>query len=201
MLVTNDEAQVPLKDLVEITAGPSGSLLDRLGAVPDGVPVVSPSNITDHHEVDTRSLRRLPQQDAAKLGRFALLEGDIVIVRQGSLGRLALIARKHEVWLYNSSCLRARLLDDRVLPEYLALYLSFPAVQEQLLSRAVPGTVQSLNSALLGDLPVAILPLKQQREIVKVATNIDELVQVHTNMIERLETLKLSIFDDFLGRV
>lgn len=200
MFVT-DKEQVPLKDLVEITAGPSGSLLDRLGSEPDGVPVVSPSDITDRHEVDTRKLRRLPQQDAARLNRFALREDDIVVVRQGSLGRLALVGPKRETWLYNSSCVRIRSHSDRVLPEYLTLYLSFPPVQEELLGQAVPGTVQSLNSAILGELPITVPPVERQREILAVVADIDELVLVHRNTADRLETLRLSILDDFLRTV
>ena len=34
--------QVSLKSLCEVTAGPSGSLLDNLHDGPDGVPVISP---------------------------------------------------------------------------------------------------------------------------------------------------------------
>ena len=84
--MASDE-QIRLRDLGEITAGPSGSLLDRLNDGPDGIPVVSPSDITDRHTVDTRRLRRVPWDDAKKLARFSLQEGDIVVVRQGSLGR------------------------------------------------------------------------------------------------------------------
>lgn len=200
MFVT-DEEQVPLKELAEITAGPSGSLLDRLGNDPDGVPVVSPSDITDRHEVDIRKLRRLPQEDAARLHRFALRKDDIVVVRQGSLGRLALVGPQRETWLYNSSCFRIRPRSARVLPGYLTVYLSFPPVQEKLVSQAVPGTVHSLNSTILGDLPITVPLLERQRDIVAVVADIDEMVQIQRNTADRLEALRLSILDDYLGAV
>ncbi|GLY64748.1 restriction endonuclease subunit S [Amycolatopsis taiwanensis] len=200
MFVT-DEKQVPLKELVEITAGPSGSLLDRLGSDPDGVPVISPSDITEHHRVDTRKLRRLPETDAAKLSRFALRGGDLVVVRQGSLGRLALIRSQREAWLYNSSCFRLRPRNNRVLPEYLTLYLSFPPVQEELLNRAVPGTVQSLNSSVLGELSITVPPVERQQEIVAVVGDIEDVVQVHRDTADRLEDLRLSILGDFFEAV
>ena len=200
MFATDDE-QILLEDLVEINAGPSGSLLDRLGGDPDGVPVISPADITDRHRVDTRKLRRLPQADAVGLARLALRRNDIVVVRQGSLGRLALIGSQHENWLYNSSCIRLRPREDRVLAEYLTLYLSYPPVQEELLSRAVAGTVPSLNSAILREFPVAVPSLARQQDIIEVAADIDELVQVHRDTADQLEALKTSILDDFLGAV
>src|SRR5687767_9875171 len=101
-----EEAQVLLHDLLAITPAPSGSLLDRLGDHPDGVPVVSPSDITDRYQVTPQNLRRLPWKDAEKLRRYLLREGDIVVVRQGALGRLARIEHSQEMWLYSSSCIR-----------------------------------------------------------------------------------------------
>ncbi|MEU3647780.1 restriction endonuclease subunit S [Lentzea sp. NPDC034063] len=195
----SEEAQVPLRDLVEITPGPSGSLLDRLGDHPGGVPVVSPSDITDRHQVATQKLRLLPRQEAKRLDRHLLRVGDIVVVRQGALGRLAHIGQGEEGWLYNSSCIRLRPVPELVVPEYLTLYLAFPPVQELLLGRAVPGTVQSLNSALLGDLPVVLPPFGRQQQLVRVAANIDELAQVHRSTLERLELLRTSVISDFLG--
>lgn len=195
----SEEAQVLLQDLVEITPGPSGSLLDHLGDHPDGVPVVSPSDITDRHQVTPQNLRRLPQADAEKLRRYLLRVGDIVVVRQGALGRLAHIENSQEMWLYSSSCIRLRPVDKRVLPEYLTLYLTFPPVQELLLSRAVPGTVQSLNSELLGELPVALPSRSRQRHLAEVAANIDELAEAHRRTLERLELVRTSVISDFLG--
>jgi type I restriction enzyme, S subunit len=197
-VVVTESVRVTLTDLAEITPGPSGSLLDKLGDEPNGVPVVTPSNITDRHKVDARKLRRLPHDQMARLDRFALQEGDIVLVRQGSLGRLALISFEQHGWLYNSSCARVRLRDYQVLPEYLCLYLSSPAMRAEMLSRARPGTVQSLNAKILGNLPIVLPPLDRQRELVEVVADIDELALVHRETADRLDALKFTLLDDFL---
>lgn len=199
MLVVAEDERIALGELVEITPGPSGSLLDKLGDETNGVPVVSPSDITDHHQVDSRKLRRLPHREAARLDRFSLQEGDIILVRQGSLGRLALISFGQHGWLYNSSCVRVRSRDDRVMPEYLCLYLSAPAVQEELIGRALPGTIQSLNAKMFGDIPVVLPPSDRQRDLVALISDIDELTLVHRKTADHLDALKLSLLDDFLG--
>ncbi len=190
---------VTLGDLAEITPGPSGSLLDRLGDEPDGVPVVTPLDITEQHRVNTRKLRRLPCKEAERLKRFVLLRNDIVLVRQGALGRLALIGPEAEGWLYSSSCARVRSRDQRVLPEYLRLYLSSSAAQEEIRRRALPGTVESLNVKILESLPVMVPSLDRQRDVVVVISDIDELALVHRETAARLETLRFTLFDEMLG--
>ncbi|MFI6958222.1 restriction endonuclease subunit S [Nocardia sp. NPDC050408] len=187
-----------LGDLAEITPGPSGSLLEKLGDEPDGVPVVTPSDITDRNQVNTRKLRRLPHDEVARLDRFTLQRDDIVLVRQGSLGRSALIGQQLKGALYNSSCARVRSRDHRVLPEYLHLYLSSPGMQEEMLRRALPGTVQSLNAKILSKLPVTLPPLERQHDIAATIADMDELALAHRETADRLDILKLTLLDDFL---
>ncbi|MFE3194312.1 restriction endonuclease subunit S [Nocardia sp. NPDC059240] len=191
---------VALRDLVEITPGPSGSLLGKLDSEPDGVPVVSPSDIVGWNHVNWRKLRRLPEDEAARLERFRLQRDDIVLVRQGSLGRLALIGPNLERALYSSSCARVRGRGNRLLPEYLSLYLSSPSMQDEMLKRAGRGTVPSINAKSLGSLPVVVPPLDRQREVVAAISDIDELALIHRETADRLDVLKFALFDDFLDR-
>ena len=75
-----------------MTAGPSSALLENLHDGPDGVPVVTPPDITDEHGIDPRRVRRVPWDETEKkLSRFELRQGDVLYVRQGTLGRLALV--------------------------------------------------------------------------------------------------------------
>lgn len=189
-----------LKDLAEITPGPSGSLLGKIDSEPDGVPVVNPSDIAGWNRVNWRKLRRLPESDAERMERFRLRRGDIVLVRQGSLGRLALVGPQLERALYNSSCARVRRRDDRVLPEYLCLYLSSPAMQDEMLKRARQGTVPSINASSLGSLPVMVPPMDKQHDVVTAISDIDELARIHRETADHLDVLGRTLFDDFLDR-
>lgn len=190
--------QVPLGVLGEITAGPSGSLLENLNDGPDGVPVISPPDITDRHTVDTRGLRRVPAADAKRLGRFALREGDLLIVRQGSLGRLALISAESATWFFNSSCLRIRPRQELVIPAYLASYLSHPPVRKQLVSQALPGTVPSLTSAMLNELPVLLPSVTQQQTVIQTLADIDAQIDAERAVADRLEAMRPAIFGEMI---
>jgi type I restriction enzyme, S subunit len=190
--------KMPLGKLSEITPGPSGSLLDNLQDGPDGVPVISPSDLAEHNAVDVRHVRRVPWDEAKKLARFALLEGDLLVVRQGSLGRLALISEEQATWFYSSSFLRIRPRLEFVLPKYLVSYLSYPPVQRDLLGQALPGTVPSLNSAILNELPIVAPPIEQQRAVIETLADIDAQVEIHRAIANRLDSLKSSIFGEMI---
>ncbi|WP_184491173.1 restriction endonuclease subunit S [Streptomyces sp. I6] len=174
--------------------------MEHLHDGPDGVPVIAPPDLTEHFTVDARRVRRVPSNQADRLARFALRAGDLVVVRQGTLGRLALIGSEHTGWFYSSSCLRIRPHRDVVLPAYLAAYLSHPPVRRELLGRALPGTVPSLNSAMLNQLPVTVVPRERQRAVVEALADIDEQIRIQREMATRLEALRPSVFDELTNR-
>ncbi|MGW4889252.1 restriction endonuclease subunit S [Streptomyces murinus] len=190
--------QVPLGSICEVTPGPSGSLLESLQDGPDGVPVISPPDLTDDHTVDTRRLRRVPWSEAKRLSRFALREGDLLVVRQGALGRLALIEEEHATWFYSSSCLRLRPRREFVLPAYLVSYLSYPPMQRALLGQSLPGTVPSLNSTMLKELPVTVPLLDRQRSVVEALADVDARIRIQRLMADRLEALRPAIFGELI---
>lgn len=190
--------QIPLGKLSEVTAGPSGSLLDNLHDGPDGVPVISPSDLTEDHKVDARRVRHVPWADAKKLARFALQEGDLLVVRQGALGRLALISAEQATWFYSSSCLRVRPQPERVLSAYLVSYLSYPPVRKRLLGHALPGTVPSLNSAMLNELPIIVPPIGQQQAVIEALADIDAQIELQRAIAERLNALRSAIFGEMI---
>ncbi|AJE84106.1 type I DNA specificity S subunit [Streptomyces albus] len=160
--------------------------------------MISPPDLTDHHTVDTRRLRRVPAEDRNRLSRFALQAGDILVVRQGALGRLALVEEEHATWFYGSSCLRIRPRREHVLPEYLVSYLSYPPVQRVMLGQSIPGTVPSLNSTILNKLKVTVPPLVRQHAVVEALADVDSRITLQRQMADRLEALRPAIFGELI---
>ncbi|MDZ5447386.1 restriction endonuclease subunit S [Micromonospora sp. 4G57] len=190
-----------LQYLADVAAGPSGSLLGNLSNRPDGVPVLSPQDLGDGpYGVRENELRRVPWADYQKLGRFTLQEDDLVLVRQGSIGRLALVTAKQSGWLYGSSCLRVRPNQELVSAPFLAYYLSHPPVQKSLLERALPGTVPSLNTQVLNEFPVAVPPLKRQLQIVGTMTALEDSIAAQHAIVERLKSLRPAVLDELMRK-
>lgn len=190
--------EVRLSELCELAAGPSGSLLENLQEGSEGVPVIAPPDFTGRWGIEPRRLRRLAFPDAGKLSRFAVREGDLLMVRQGTLGRLALVKAEHTAWLFSSACLRIRVRNEHVLPAYLASYLTYQPVQKTILDKALPGTVPSFNAETLRDLPVAVPPTEHQRMIIDTTAEIAAQASIQREIADRLEILGQAIFGDLI---
>src|SRR5262249_49083001 len=148
--------------------------------------------------VDARRVRRIPPEDARRLTRFAVREGDILMVRQGALGKLAMISVEQTAWLYNSSCLRIRPYREVVLSQYLAYYLSHPPVRNQLLSRASAATVPYLNSAMLNELSVVVPSIGQQQVVIDTIADIDAQIEIQRTIANRLDVLRSAVFGQMI---
>ncbi|MFE5326609.1 restriction endonuclease subunit S [Embleya sp. NPDC056575] len=185
---------VPLGELCEVSAGPSGTLFNDIGDHPNGVPIISPSDITDHQTVDARRVKRVSAEEAQQARRLSLRQGDLLVVRQGALGRVALIGYESTGWFYSSSCLMLRPKVEKILSEYLAGYLSHPSVREALSAQANPGTMPSLNASILKTFPVALPPVGHQHIVVETLADIDEQIAIQRKMTARLEALRPAVF-------
>jgi type I restriction enzyme S subunit len=192
-----------LGSFCEITPGPSGTVQGELAEAVDGVPVLTPPEITQRNTIDARTIRNVSHEHAGTLARFRLEEGDLVCVRQGSLGRFALIGATQAGWLYGSACMRLRVRRNadgvEILPAYLLLYLTYPPVRDWLLARANPGTVPTINVSALAAVPVTVPPMARQRSIAGALAAIDDQVESYRQSLERLEQLRPALFAEFLG--
>ena len=193
-------AWIRLGDLCDIAPGPSGAVQGELAVGIDGVPVLTPPEITADHKIDARDIRSIPRHRAVNLEKFRLLSGDLVCVRQGSLGRTVLIGTEQLNWLYGSACMRLRVRPDAsVLSAYLQRYLTYPPVQEGLIARANPGTVPTLNKATFSELRVALPALAEQRAVAGALDAIDAQAESYRQLARRYEAMRPALLAEFLG--
>ncbi|MFD7685539.1 restriction endonuclease subunit S [Streptomyces sp. NPDC059781] len=193
-----------LIDLCEIISGPSGQQLEGLSSSSEGVPVVSPSDLTTEHKVDTRHIKRVSRWTAATLERFQLRRGDLVYVRQGTpggaLGRTALIGFAEATWLFGAACLRIRPRTEAVLPQYLLHYLGHPLVHDRITSQAHQSkAVETLPSRALAMTPVFVPSLERQRTIAGALNEIDTQIETHRQLITKHDALRQALLTDLLS--
>lgn len=188
-----------LDDLCEVESGPSGAHLGKLSMEIDGVPVISPPDLTVDHVVDTSRIKRIGHRTASGLKRFQLRPGDLIYVRQGTLGRRALAGPEHADWIYGAACLRIRPRSADILPEYLLTYLGHQPVQNWLLRRAHPGTVQTLTVKTVAATPVVLPEPARQGAVAGVVAEINAQIRIQHQMIDRLESLRPALLAELLG--
>lgn len=189
-----------LVDLCEIASGPSGQQLEGLSASMEGVPVISPPDLTAEHEVDASNIKRVRPGTAASLERFRLRKGDLVYVRQGTLGRRAVVGQAEATWLFGAACLRIRPKAEMILPEYLLHYLGHPLVHGWIISQANRSqAVETLTSQTLATTPIFVPPLERQRRIAGAMNEIGAQIEAHRQLIVKHEAFRLGLLTELLS--
>ncbi|MFJ1824860.1 N-6 DNA methylase [Streptomyces sp. NPDC088178] len=183
-----DWHRVPLRELVDITAGPSYSRLPAEVRSAEGdLPVVMPKHLRAGR-IDDRGIERVTADVARSLARFRLSPGDILCVRSGAQMPPALVEPAQDGWLCSTNLLRLRSLDSGgeplVLPGYLLAYLSLPETMQWLRECARGTAVPSLSATTLALLPVPLPPLSRQRRISAALDAIDAQITAHRELIQ-----------------
>ena len=186
----------------KIQIGPFGSQMHRHEYVEKGVPVVNPQHI--------KSQKIFPQVfisegKAKSLPQYVLEENDIVLGRRGEMGRSACISPKENSWFCGSGSLFIR-LGNRFNGVLYSLILSERRVVHYLEEKGSGTTMTNLNSTILSELPVQLIPLEEQVQITKEIESrfsvCDHLQQAIDEGLQKAEALRQSVLKKaFEGRL
>ncbi|MFE1589188.1 restriction endonuclease subunit S [Streptomyces sp. NPDC058737] len=179
--------RTPLRDLCEsIQAGPSVRASDKGRSQADGdVPIVLPRDLRGNRVIteEPETVPAMPRERARSLEKYVLREGDVLVARTGTVGRLALVTGEHTGWLYHHGLVRLRLpAEGPAQAAYLAAYLGSEAAQDWLRGRSAGSVVPSVSTRTLGELPVLLPPPEQQQTIGETLAALDEKVRVHSEI-------------------
>jgi hypothetical protein len=156
---------VNLADLVEIRSGQRFSKGDFQSL---GIPFIQVGRVTVDGHLNLRNARAVAPA-AATASRGHGQPGDVLVTVAGTVGKVAFLGddTPPNGVCIDTSLRRLRVLDDdRLLPEYLALYLRSRLAQLQI-ERFLSGSViRTLSSPNLGSIAVYLPDLPSQREIV-----------------------------------
>ncbi|MFE7617715.1 hypothetical protein [Streptomyces sp. NPDC057496] len=139
-----------------IQTGPFGSQLHASDYVDSGIPSVMPQNIGDNIIVED-GIARITTEDASRLSKYRLTEGDIVYSRRGDVKRRALVREYEAGWLCGTGCLRVR-VGTAAESLFMSHYLGEPEIQEWIVQHAIGATMPNLNTSILGEVPVLLPP-------------------------------------------
>ncbi len=186
----------------KIQIGPFGSQMHRHEYVEKGVPVVNPQHI--------KSQQIFPQvfiswEKAESLPQYVLEENDIILGRRGEMGRSACISAKENGWFCGSGSLFVR-LGSRFNGILYSLILSERRVVHYLEEKGSGTTMTNLNSIILSELPIQLIPLNEQAQITKEIESrfsiCDHLQQAIEQGLQQAEALRQSVLKKaFEGRL
>ena len=172
---------VKLRDISELKTGPFGTQLSASEYVSEGIPVINVKNIGYGSIIET-GLDCVGANTLKRLSEHILKVGDIVFGRKGSVDRHCLIRKDQEGWMQGTDCIRVRILDDSVYPEFVSYYLLTNAVKMKINNSAVGSTMASLNTDILGDIDIHLPDYIEQKRIALILGTIDKKISKN-NMI------------------
>jgi type I restriction enzyme S subunit len=187
-----------LGDLVKagggiIHTGPFGSQLHAEDYVAQGIPCIMPANMRDNR-VDLSNISFISDEDAQRLSKYLVKEGDIVYSRRGNVTLKALIRKNEAGYFCGTGCLLLRpgnLLDS----DYLTYYLSTPKIQSWIISQAIGATMPNLNTGILSRIPFSGPEKSVQKKISSALRAIDDKLEINNRINAELEAMAKTLYD------
>jgi type I restriction enzyme, S subunit len=176
-----------------IQTGPFGSQLHASDYVSTGVPSIMPQNIGDNRIIED-GIARITVEDANRLSRYLVRNGDIVYSRRGDVERRALVREHESGWLCGTGCLRVRFGEAGPDPRFASYYLGHPAVREWIVRHAHGATMPNLNTTILGACPFVLPPMPEHLAVADVLETLDKGIELNRRMSETLETMARALF-------
>jgi len=180
-----------------IQTGPFGSQLHASDYVPFGIPSIMPQNIGENR-ISPKGIARISQEDAERLSRYRVREGDIVYSRRGDVERRALIRKEEDGWLCGTGSLRIRFGEGVVDPTFASFYLGDSQVRAWIVRHAVGATMPNLNTSILSALPFVLPPLPTQRAIAGILGALDDKIELNRRMNATLESMARAVFQKLM---
>jgi len=177
----------------DIQTGPFGSQLHASDYVAVGTPSIMPQNIGDNRIIED-GIARITSDDAKRLSRYLVRKGDIVYSRRGDVERRALIREREDGWLCGTGCLRVRLGENGINPQYASFYLAHPNVREWIVGHAHGATMPNLNTSILAACPLLVPPPAEQQAIARILGALDDKIELNRRMNEALAAIARAVF-------
>jgi type I restriction enzyme S subunit len=131
-----------------------------------GIPLVRSLNIHTHF-IKYDDLAFIDSDQAKKLSSVTIYEKDVLLnITGASIGRVNITPQIFVGGRVNQHVAIIRCLQDKILPEYLHLYLASPHIQKWIHGENYGATRQALTKKMLEDLLITVPSLSEQHEIV-----------------------------------
>ncbi|APU15232.1 N-6 DNA methylase [Actinoalloteichus fjordicus] len=181
---------VPLSQICDVQSGPGTVRRTRGHFTATWTRLVLPRNIRlgylSHEDLDT-----VNPETTARFAKYALLPGDVVCARSGTLGRHGLVREAEAGWLLGPSCMRLRPSVNGIDSTYLVHYLNSPEAQKWIKERSRGTAIPNISASTMRKLVIPLPPLTMQREIVAAV----DAANIHIEQQQRAVAAALRLRD------
>ncbi len=180
------------KDRDGAKCGPFGSALKKHEYVSKGIPVWTMDNFSGSDFKEGGSLY-ITEQKYDELSAYSVKNGDILISRAGTVGRMAIVQTKYEHSIIHTNLIRLSLNTARILPSYfLRLMKSFgPSIAR--LKRGQEDAYSFMSTGSLGELHIPLPPMALQERFSEVLERHKSLYDVQREALRQVDHLFQSL--------
>ena len=126
--------------------------------------------------------------------KIQLSTGSILITKDGTLGKVALVEELPKPATLNAGVFNVRVKDDAVLSyKYLYHYLKAPFLMKYVTANATGGTIKHLNQSILVDFPIPITEKQEQDRIAKLLDSLESIITLHQRKLDNLKLKKKAL--------
>lgn len=126
-----------------------------------------------------------------------ITNGSILITKDGTLGKVAYVQGLTMPATLNAGVFNVKIKDENdVDGKYLFQYLRAPFLMDYVTKHATGGTIKHLNQNILADFPIVLPSKKEQAEIGKYFSNLDNLIILHQRKLEKLQNIKKAYLNE-----
>ena len=148
-------------------------------------------------ELDKLNVMDFDEKDQKE---FELIDGDLLVCEGGEIGRCAVWHNEMQPCFFQKALHRVRCNKDIVLPDYMAYWFKYNCDHNGFSDIAgAKATIAHLPGAKLKKLIVTVPPLGLQHEFATFVEQIDKSKFEVQQSLEKLETLKKSLMQQYFG--
>ena len=178
-----------LGEISVVQTGPFGSQLHNADYVKEGTPIITVEHFGDNRIIH-KNLPLVSEADRTRLEKYSLILGDIVFSRVGSIDRRVIVRKEEVGWLFSGRCLRVRVKNEITNDKYVSHYLGTKKCLNEIQSKAVGGTMASLNTAILSSINICVPTLEEQEEVARFFDLLQLKIEKQKEKIGNLEQFK-----------
>lgn len=177
----------------------------RLSNVDIGLPVIRSENITKNNKLDLSNLKYWYAKDpqGADTDNYVLDDGDILVNFINSLaqiGKNCLFKTDGGKYIYTTNILRLKLDTSKILHDYFINFMQTAAYWNHIKSITKPAVNQaSFTTIDFKKLDIPLPPIREQQEMIKVFSSVDEKIVINQRLKSKLALLKKGLMQDLLS--
>jgi type I restriction enzyme, S subunit len=162
--------------------GPFGSALKNSEYVAAGIPIWTMENVQSNRFTEEGCLY-ITDNKFRQLRAYAVQDGDILISRAGTVGRMAIVRTRHDQSIMHSNLIRLSLNRAIIIPEYFVVLMTWFGIRVAKLKTGQEDAYTFMNTGALAELPIPLPPFDDQKRFLSFLQRHEQL---HTTHIEAL---------------